>query len=80
MALICDSATGKNRVELARLARENNLTVIAITATKMPLVYQAMLAMTHDVPQDAECPAYPVGYHQCTGNWIYTATWRKIHK
>ncbi|GEM_PF-5265859 len=41
-------------VELARLARVNGSTVIAITSPDSPLAHEAAIALARDVPEDAD--------------------------
>ncbi|WP_075182001.1 MurR/RpiR family transcriptional regulator [Pantoea sp. 1.19] len=50
------SHTGRTRamVELARLARANGSTVLAITSPASPLAAEAQLALTLDVPEDTD--------------------------
>lgn len=52
--LISHTGRTKNMVELARLARENGSTVLAITSPGSPLAEEATLALTLDVPEDTD--------------------------
>lgn len=52
--LISHTGRTKNMVELARLARVNGSTVLAITSGDSPLAAEATLALTLDVPEDTD--------------------------
>ena len=52
--LISHTGRTKNMVELARLARVNGSTVIAITSPDSPLADEAALALVLDVPEDTD--------------------------
>ncbi|MDY0926603.1 MurR/RpiR family transcriptional regulator [Enterobacter sp. CFBP8995] len=52
--LISHTGRTKNMVELARLARVNASTVLAITSPGSPLAAEATLALTLDVPEDTD--------------------------
>lgn len=54
MVLISHTGRTKSMVELARLARENDATVVAITSPDSPLAREATLALTLDVPEDTD--------------------------
>lgn len=54
MVLISHTGRTKSMVELARLARENDATVLAITSPGSPLAREATLALTLDVPEDTD--------------------------
>lgn len=54
MVLISHTGRTKSMVELARLARENDATVLAITSPNSPLSREASLALTLDVPEDTD--------------------------
>lgn len=54
MVLISHTGRTKSMVELARLARENDATVLAITSPDSPLAREATLALTLDVPEDTD--------------------------
>jgi len=54
MVLISHTGRTKSMVELARLARENDATVVAITSPGSPLAKEASLALTLDVPEDTD--------------------------
>ncbi|MBD8157122.1 MurR/RpiR family transcriptional regulator [Pantoea agglomerans] len=52
--LISHTGRTKNMVELARLARVNGSTVIAITSADSPLAHEAAIALVLDVPEDTD--------------------------
>ncbi|MHB2093842.1 MurR/RpiR family transcriptional regulator [Pantoea dispersa] len=52
--LISHTGRTKNMIELARLARVNASTVLAITSPASPLADEATLALTLDVPEDTD--------------------------
>ncbi|MDQ1214620.1 RpiR family carbohydrate utilization transcriptional regulator [Pantoea anthophila] len=52
--LISHTGRTKNMVELARLARVNGSTVIAITSPDSPLADEAAIALVLDVPEDTD--------------------------
>lgn len=52
--LISHTGRTKNMVELARLARVNGSTVIAITSPDSPLAHEAAIALVLDVPEDTD--------------------------
>lgn len=52
--LISHTGRTKNMIELARLARVNASTVLAITSPGSPLAAEATLALTLDVPEDTD--------------------------
>ncbi|WP_426818258.1 MurR/RpiR family transcriptional regulator [Winslowiella sp. 2C04] len=54
IVLISHTGRTKNLIELARLARENDGTVLAITSPGSPLALEASLALTLDVPEDTD--------------------------
>ncbi|MDC9620061.1 MurR/RpiR family transcriptional regulator [Xenorhabdus sp. XENO-7] len=54
VVLISHTGRTKNLVEIARLARENDATVIAITSTGSPLAHEATLPILLDVPEDTD--------------------------
>ena len=54
MVLISHTGRTKAMVELARLARENDAIVLAITSPGSPLAHEATLALTLDVPEDTD--------------------------
>ncbi|WP_147200616.1 MurR/RpiR family transcriptional regulator [Pantoea sp. CCBC3-3-1] len=54
MVLISHTGRTKNLVELAQLARENDVSVLAITSPNSPLAREATLALTLDVPEDTD--------------------------
>ncbi|PLV61653.1 transcriptional regulator HexR [Erwinia sp. E602] len=54
VVLISHTGRTKSMVELARLARENDATVLAITSPDSPLAREASLALELDVPEDTD--------------------------
>ncbi|WP_275361308.1 MurR/RpiR family transcriptional regulator [Xenorhabdus bovienii] len=54
VVLISHTGRTKNLVEIARLARENDATVIAITSTGSPLAHEATLPILLDVSEDTD--------------------------
>jgi RpiR family carbohydrate utilization transcriptional regulator len=52
--LISHTGRTKNMIELARLARVNGSTTLAITSAGSPLAMEATLALTLDVPEDTD--------------------------
>jgi len=54
IVLISHTGRTKNLIELARLARENDGTVLAITSPGSPLALEASLALTLNVPEDTD--------------------------
>jgi RpiR family carbohydrate utilization transcriptional regulator len=52
--LISHTGRTKSLVELARLARESDATVIAITSKDSPLAQEANLVLSMDVPEDTD--------------------------
>ncbi|MDE9480196.1 SIS domain-containing protein, partial [Xenorhabdus bovienii] len=54
VVLISHTGRTKNLVEIAKLARENDATVIAITSTGSPLAQEATLSILLDVPEDTD--------------------------
>ena len=54
VVLISHTGRTKSLVELARLARENDATVLAITSHGTPLAREASLALLLDVPEDTD--------------------------
>ena len=54
MVLISHTGRTKSMVELARLARENDAIVLAITSPDSPLSHEATLSLTLDVPEDTD--------------------------
>jgi len=54
MVLISHTGRTKAMIELARLARENDAIVLAITSPGSPLAHEATLALTLDVPEDTD--------------------------
>ncbi len=54
VVLISHTGRTKSLVELARLARDNNALVLAITSRGSPLAREASLALLLDVPEDTD--------------------------
>ncbi|EOG6953794.1 MurR/RpiR family transcriptional regulator [Yersinia ruckeri] len=54
VVLISHTGRTKNLVEMARLARDNDATVIAITSRDTPLAAEATLPLILDVPEDTD--------------------------
>ncbi len=54
VVLISHTGRTKSLVELAKLARENDATVIAITSTDSPLAQEVTLPILLDVPEDTD--------------------------
>ncbi|ACS85924.1 MurR/RpiR family transcriptional regulator [Musicola paradisiaca] len=54
VVLISHTGRTKNMVEMARLARENDATVIAITSGGSPLAREASLTLQVEVPEDTD--------------------------
>ncbi|MBE8595104.1 MurR/RpiR family transcriptional regulator [Xenorhabdus sp. BG5] len=54
VVLISHTGRTKSLVEIAKLARENDATVIAITSTGSPLAHEATLPILLDVPEDTD--------------------------
>ncbi|KGA49602.1 transcriptional regulator HexR [Yersinia ruckeri] len=54
VVLISHTGRTKNLVEMARLARDNDATVIAITSRDTPLAAKATLPLILDVPEDTD--------------------------
>ncbi|WKE67163.1 MurR/RpiR family transcriptional regulator [Gallaecimonas kandeliae] len=54
VVLLSHTGRTKSLVELARLARENDATVIAITSKDSPLAKEASIAIGMDVPEDTD--------------------------
>lgn len=54
VVLISHTGRTKNLVEMARLARDNDAAVIAVTSHDSPLAREATLALLLDVPEDTD--------------------------
>ncbi|QIZ76644.1 MurR/RpiR family transcriptional regulator [Ferrimonas lipolytica] len=54
VVLISHTGRTKSLVEIAKLARENHIQVIALTTKDSPLAHEATLAITMDVPEDTD--------------------------
>ncbi|MDC9588884.1 MurR/RpiR family transcriptional regulator [Xenorhabdus sp. XENO-10] len=54
VVLISHTGRTKSLVEIAKLARKNDATVIAITSTSSPLAQEATLSILLDVPEDTD--------------------------
>ena len=54
VVLISHTGRTKNLVEIARIARENDATVLAITSENSPLAAEASLTIILNVPEDTD--------------------------